>query len=582
MGSLNVKFYLNGFPVNPVNWRDVKIDCIYDDEAQPTLANDEYTFVNEDAQLIMDWVASKPFEGMPFILQVYDGVNGLLTINGCLDFTEMYEVRNESEVKVKIKPDNNIGLTDERLEALSYGYLARDPGGIIGKDDYVDVPVIVKRKFDGLETAFAAMALYFMGVQVADFSKNLKAKIIDNIVIGLESPLSKPAAAFKAIGYAILYVAYYAFILVALIPMVKKLKQYLIPTKTVYKGMFLRKALTKACDHLQLEFVSNIPELDYYVYLPSKTDDKIRFNSRQLGIPNNSDYGYQLDEMFTLCERLFNAQRIKIDNKMYLYAKKDPFWYSITNYVLPGVLKEENNFYSQPFEYNFKEMIANYIFAFEYDASDEWTMPSENQKNDYFVGTNFQVITDLDNTFVNEKYKLNKGLKEINPRMALGARRDRLSLSEQATKGVLAIADLFIKLAGGKTFGEKINEHRGALQISQNFFNTAKLLVIKDGIIPANHRSLLSASRLYNEYHYWESFYTNGEHAQKKIYKDVKIPFDFEAFTKVIKTGYFTTEDSKQGKFRNISWTLDKDYAIVTYEVSEKYAFNLVQKEIEA
>jgi hypothetical protein len=322
-----------------------------------------------------------------------------------------------------------------------------------------------------------------------------------------------------------------------------------------------------------LELVSNINELDSVVYLPSKTDDKYLKNKREKGIPNVSDYGYRVDEMFDLCQDLFRADRMRIGNKLHLRAKKDPFWYQVSTYVMPDVLSER-------FRYNLNEMKSNFVLGFQFDPSDEWTMPSENQKNDYFKGVNFQVITEA--TAAPEKYKLTKGLEEVSIPLALGARRDKLSASETIAKVLLAASDVFLKLAGKKTNAERINEHRGALQISNNFFSVAKLVVIRDGIIPENHRDILSARKLYEEYHYWQSFYENPTMAQKRIYENVRIPFGFADFIKTSKSSYFTTWDGRKGKFRDIVWNISQDFATVTFEINGQYVKNLSETKIEA
>jgi hypothetical protein len=199
------------------------------------------------------------------------------------------------------------------------------------------------------------------------------------------------------------------------------------------------------------------------------------------------------------------------------------------------------------------------------------------------------MITDIkDSNVLNPQYKLNRGLKEISLPVALGTRRDKLSALETALKGLFVSVDLVIKLFGGKTFGQKINDDKGALIISQPSFNVAKLVVIQNGIIPQNHRDLLSAIRLWNEYHYWQSFKSNPTVAQKLLFNEGEegsILFDFSHFQQTKPSGLFTTSDGRQGKFRHLKWKPDADrLSECSYEISEQYMNpdNLTETPIEA
>jgi hypothetical protein len=586
VGKQIVFFDLDGLLTAPLEWEKLDIIAAFEDQVQPTLSRNDLTFVNEAAKKIQAWNTQYPFQGMPFVMQVTDNENGFLQLSGCIDFTDMYEITSPVEVKVRIKIDATLDLFESKLPAVSFGYLARKDGGIISDTDYTEVPVVVKKKFDTLEVAFTSLALFVITKEIIEFSTKLKERTLHVLEYLLTAPLSKPGKLFYLIGFGLLQLAYAALMLIAVINMIKVIAKNLAGRKTIYKGTTLRKLLEKACQHFGLELGTNIAELDYYVYLPSKMDDKVRKNRKLPGVPNNSDYGYQLDELFELLARLFTAQWKVLGKKLYVYPEKDPFWSAISTYELTDVLREKHRL-------NLDEMIANYIISFQYDPTDEYTMPNQGTREkdtddtdetDYFNGVNCQVITDVGGFILNDQYKLTKGLREISIPMALGTRRDKLSAGEQALKVVLSAADLVIKIFGGKTFGQKINEHRGALIISQPSFNIAKLIVIQNGLIPKNHRDLLSASKLRGEYHWWRSFVLNPDIAQKKIYEDVIIPFDFKAFTQTTGSSIFSTGGAspKRGKFRHLKWTVGQDFATATFEISEKYASNLTETIIEA
>lgn len=578
--KFDILFEIDGKEVYPANWQSLQFSSTFDDNAQPVIITDEFTFVNEGAKLISEWFAKYPFQGMPFTIQLFNGQ--AYTKTGCIDFND-YEIVKSGvkngveyivEVKCKIKLDDNLDLLDEQLRAVSYGYLARE-GGVISQSDYTDVPVVVRRKFDGVEVAMASLSIYLITKELYEGLDKLKEKWIENVVVVLSSPTQKPAQIVKAILYAIVLIAYYALMLIAIYRFIKVLQENLLPTKTTYKGITERKALEKACEHFGVTLDCNIPEIDYTIYLPSKTDNRTRKNRRDEGIPNVSDYGYQVSEMFEIILKKYLAKSKKIGNTLYIRAENDSFWFDTSTYVLPSNIELEK------YRYNIEDLKANYFISFQYDYSDEWTLPNSRQKpldnndKDFITkqhdkGVAYELITDISNP-LNVKYKQNRGLQEVRIPLALGQRKNDLSVLEQSMKALFVVVDLVIKLFGGKTFAEKINDHKGHLIISQPSFNVAKNIVLQGGLIPLNHRELLSAEKLYSSYHSVRSFKTNPTYSQRRVYTDIKIPFDFSDFLITIENCFFTTEDGKKGKFTKLDWSADKDYAIASFWIAEQY-----------
>ena len=569
--KFDILFEIDGLECTPKNWQEISVSCAFDEQVQPVIITDEFIFVNEDAKRINEWFTSRPFEGMPFTIQFNNGLQ-TYTKTGCLDFAE-YEIVSEIEIKCKIKLDDGLDLVDEQLRAVSFGYLARE-GGILSQSDYIGVPTVIRKKFDGLEVAMASLTLYFIYQDLKNGEKTLKEGIIKKIKVVLDAPASKPAEIFEKIGMAIILIAYYALMLIALYRLIRVMQENLLPIKTTYKGITERKALEKACEHLGLTLDCDIPELDFTVYMPSKTDNRIRKNRKDEGIPNVSDFGYQLSEMFELILKKYNARTKKKGDTLIIRADKSDFWFSDSTYVMPSVLAES-------FKFNVSDMKANHIISFQYDSSDEWTMPNSRQRpldnNDkdfeskqHDKGVAFEVILDIP-TYANQKYKQNRGLTEVRIPQALGQRKNTLSALEISMKALFLVVDLTIKLFGGKTIGQKINEHKGHLIISQPSFNIPKSIPLMNGLIPSNSRGILGATRLYNEYHWTKSFKQNSSIAQKKVYTDIKIPFDLSNFMSIIDNSYFTTEDGQKGKFTKLEWTLDKDFATASFWIANQY-----------
>lgn len=589
--KVSITFTLNNKELPPPkNWQDITLSATFGDDIQPVIEVDDFVFVNESAKEIMDWVAAgKIFEGIPFTLQfaITLPTPEIIIYNGALDCTEM-EVISPVEVRIKMKPDEGLDLLDKKIQGLSYGYLADLDGGERGHIDaehYTDVPVIIRKKFDGVETAMTAFIVYLMTKEVLEFTKEQKAKIIQATKTLLTTPLNKPAEIFTQIAMLLVYLAYYAFMLIALLNLVNTLFTNLFPRPTKYKGITLRTALERALDRFHLELDCDIPELDYFVYLPSKTDNKIRKNRKDEGIPNTDDFGYQVSEMFSLVFMLFRAKSIRITDgngkrKLIIVAEKSDRLRQLSTYELPnGINEPGRGILTERYRYNTDEMRANFLLTFQYDPSDEYTMPNardtpfdskkaDEEKNRYEKGTSYEVITDIKDA--DAPYKLAKGFEEIRIPLALGTRRNTLSVLERSAQLMFGAVDAIIKLFGGKTIGEKIDDGRGRLIISHNSFSIPKLICLQNGLIPKNHRDILSARALYQNYHYWRSFKTNPDNSQGKVYENIRIPFGFTDFVKTQRTSVFTTQGS-QGRFKTLSWRFSSDTATCSYIVYQRY-----------
>ena len=576
-------FLLNGVVVNsPVEWSDIEVNCIFDTNLQPNINIDEFTFVGKSLRIIDEWINAKSMlEGCPFVIN-YDTYN---LFDGCLDFVGGF-VKMPYKYKIKVKQTNGINQVDERLKSLTYGYVASQ--GNISKNDYVKVPVIIKKKFDATEVALISISLYVVTKEVHEtFSKD-KEFVAKNIKIIISAPTQKPAEVFFAIFTTLLFIAFKVFMLIAILKMIQQIKQNLMGRLTHYKGITLKRALEIASSFVGYEFQSSIPELDYYVYLPSKQDDKVKENRDDEGIPNTSDFGYRLDEMFELCMKLFNAKpNIYSENGkniIQLESESSEVYQSQSSYVMPSVLTET-------FRYNLDDFKANTFISFLYDPTDEYSMPNSrsisydskaknNEKIELEKGTAYEVQLDI----VTDKplNKLNKGLDDISIPMSLGHRRNKLSALEYGLKALFFTTDQLIKLFGGQTIGEKIDEHKGALLLSAPSFNNPKLICLVNGVIPSNHRDLLSARALFNKYHWYKSFKRNPDKTQCEVYENITIPFTFRDFVTTIKNSYFTTPDGRKGKFLSYNWQIGSDKAVATFEIENQYLSNLNETIIES
>jgi hypothetical protein len=314
------------------------------------------------------------------------------------------------------------------------------------------------------------------------------------------------------------------------------------------------------------------------VYLPSnlETDDVnlltglINFpKGTKTGLPNERDYGFTGLEFFELCEKMFNAN-IKVDGTILeLRSKNDPYWKQSSTYQMPDYLLRVKRF-------NTDELVFSRLIRFDTDEiADEWTLNN-------FKGTNYEIITN-DTTINNSEAKyITKHETESIP-VALGNRKDSLNGLENSLATLAGTVDEVINFFGGSSnLAGKITSRIGVLKVGTNNTTKPKLLFVKGGKLPLNHRQKFSAKVLYNLYINEKSFVLNNFGGQKALYTLEGLPFGFDNFLNTIVNSNFVDTNSNHAKFRSLNWLISGDTADGEYEQKEIYTTTLTETYIEA
>ena len=577
-----LKFFINNQQSNaPIEWEDINILATFDNEStQANITTDQFTFVREEAEAILDYIAqglsggSGIFEGLPFEIQQYNQNSIYNSFKGFLDLTNEFEyLQSQGRVKAKIIKESGLNSLQDRLSALSYGYL--EDIGIFSDSDYTEIDYVVEKKINAFEILTSAVILYLMIKELAEAIRNL-ADAIANVVSKFAMyPTGAIGAIIYAVAIALITAAYTATLLIAVIELGNQLINTFVPPKRTNKVISLYLLIEKVCLYLGHVFTTSIDDLQEIYYLPSnpRLDDQNTqgfisvTKGTPSGIPYTTDYGYGCLDMFELVLSLFNAKIQIVSNIIHIRPINDPYWIQISTFQMPGVL-------ALPIRYNTDELQANRIIAFETDLMDDWTI-------DNFQGTKYEVITDA--VIINNvKAKYVKGLDSVRYAVSLGNRKDELNPFENFLAVVAGAIDSIGSFFGGNPgIADKIKNKVGLLKISTNNWTNPKLLRLKDGKLLTTHRENWSAKYLYENYYIGKSFVSNNYYGQKTVYKDIEIPFGFEDFLKLIDNSYFTTFDGKTGKVTRLDYNLGGDKATVDYWIREPYTKNLKETFIE-
>jgi len=573
---------LNGKTLQvPREFFDVAIKASFDQNPQANLTTDSFTFILDAAKEIQSHIDAGLksgvgiFEGMPITISANGNNNSIAVFNGILDLQDSTNINNElGQIEAKLKQDNGLNNLEDQIEALDFGFLLEL--GVIKESDFVDVDYVVIKPNSTMEVITMLITIYLLTKQVED-----SVKAIKNIAAaGGGMAVIGPFGVVGSILYTIVATALELFFIAALLLLIIKLGvelvRLLIQPKRTHKAISVKTLLEKTCEKIGYGFNTTIEDLDNLVYLPSNNNpddykESIFIQTPgtiEQGIPNVTDFGYTCTELFSLARMLFNGRFLIEKNTVEFHTESSEFWIKRSTWIKPDVLKE------QGFRFNTDELLSSININFRTDITDEYTI-------DEFKGTVFQVLTDAKTVNV-LRNKTIKNAEQVSIPCALGTRKEKLNGFEKLLAEMAGAFDGISKIFGGNSnLKAKITEKVGVLKVSFNNHAVPKLLWLEGNRMPSNHRELFSAKTLWNKYHVEKSFVQNNFERQRVVFENEKIPFGFEDFTQVVNNSYFQDKDGKLGKLITLEWTMNKDFAIISYWQSQPYTKNLKEIFIE-
>lgn len=578
--NARLRFTLDSQVVDaPIEWEDITINASFDDDSvQANINTDSFTFSNEEAEYIRQWIANgNIFRGIPFKIDTYNINQSRLAFDGFINCANDIQIYEYTTVSANIQKAQGLNTLNDRLEGLTLEYLYSI--NVINDSDFTEVKYVVEKNLNISEIVSNLILGYILVTQLKAQVQST-AKAISNAVGHATGGISGPVAAVAfSIAIAIIEIAYTIFMIGAVINIGTDIFNMLVPFVREHKALKLRTALTKITNYLGYSFNSNLDLLDTLHYLPSNTQtDDVNLitgiidipKGTQTGIPSANDYGYTALEFFDICKKMFQA-KIQVKNGVLtLLPENDPYWLSTSTYTLPDILKPVK-------KYNTNELIFSKLLQFRTDEiADEWTLIN-------YKGANYEIITDDPTIPASSQAKYIKNHETINFNVALGNRKDKLNGLENSLKKLAKIVDDTVNFFGGNSNLEgKIKNKVGLLKQGTNNHTVPKIIYLNgSGKLPANHRSLFSAKVLYDRFINHRSFVLNNYGYQKAIYELENLPFGFEDFLKTIDNSIFTDINGGVGKFRDLSWLVAGDNATATIEINEPYCTSLVETYIE-
>lgn len=591
MSITRVSFILDGKQITPPrNWRDVKVLATFDNNTnQATVTTDRWEFVNSNEERVAALLAARfrsgltggpgAFEGPEFKINVSDDQGATNVFDGLLNFVRDYEERNfkdpnfenPTECLASAEMIDSLNGVDDLISGTTVALMESE--GVFKDSDYTGVDWVIEKPFDFYEVAILSIGVFSVSKEVIDALSRLGDDISIPAGIAASGALGTAGAALYKILIIIFRIAYIVFMLVQLIQLATQLIRLLIPKTRTHKGIKLGTLYRKGFEYFGYTFVSNIPELDKYVYLPTLPTQESNFADKLLsrikviekGIPSVQDYGYLFSESVQLGLQMFYARIAVVGTEVHMRTEDDPWWFKqSTKDVIDDVLVNSVKF-------NLEDLKRSNFIKFATDPSDQFTI-------DNYSGTSYEVQT-LPQSIKDEKKVRITGVDEVSIPLALGTRKGTLSFLEEAALTFLGAAETAVNAIGGNlNLTSEIKNRVNILKVSNPLHSVPKILYWDGNGIPEDHRDKLSAKALWDNYHFPKDFRANNFKAQKIKFENVKVPFNLRGFKELMKNPYFITKGGVSGKIEKMEWTLDGDYATVSGWFRKIYTKNLRTK----
>lgn len=589
----NIRYYYKNQLVYHTEWITDKVVIDFDADDEPVLDLGRIEFKGQTAiEVIQDLEDNGYFEGREFRVEV-GAIGNSEVLESYLDFTDNPIFKDCNIIEAALKRKQGVDWLDEVADTAIYRYMASDDYNGAGKltdSDYFGVPYIINYIPDGVQLLILAISTFTLtkeliesiqsiAEQSADLSTNAVPTTGTSVGLGAGVvtawPLGKIIAAVIKLAVT---VAYTIGIIFAIIELVKQIVEQLAPVKRFHLGMPIRSLFQKGCDFLGLGFSSTLLDaLDKtnqkWVLIPSKSHKGglpptgvSQGDFTEVGYPTSKDGLDTLGDVIRTFSQVFNAD-VRLINGTLHFERRD-FWQNQSGYVIPNTFSNQEQLRNET-SVNSNKIVSNYVIQWSTDQNDLNTLDNP-------VGRVAQAVTSP--KVVNNPDLVNiKGLKEVRIPFSLPVRKDELTEIEKALKLFLEAADFLTgQLGQPQSFASQFSSRIGSMNLSSHFLGVPKMVVMSGNKLANDQRDLLSAKKLWDFYHFIESFVTiDGKNNQQIIVSEQTIPFCFNDFVSLSNNNFVETENGERAEIKNLTWTVESDTAVITYNVYRVYDENL-------
>ena len=559
-----IQFILDGQECNPANRTDIKytIDFINRNRySQYEINIDVLEFVREDYERIFNWLSTYGrYQGMPLDVVFSDGT----LQRYYLDFTDPSTKWTSTNISVGVKRRNATDNFFDNADSLVFDLVD------FQASDFTEVKYIIVPEQRLLLFFTVQLTSYNLAVQLAKAAEDVQQAIADLSELLPPLPANFGSIAAAAIRVAA-RIAYLVAITIALVKLMTDLVKIVFPPVRTFKGISYKKLIERSCEKLGYTLESNIlNQLDKLTILPVPLRPNNFSVIREVFAPQSiaftNGYPSALDVIPTLGQAISTLEQI----------------FNLTTFVNNGVVQiERNDFFEDqnsevlPLAYNLQDLHQE-----ERTFNDEyWKRKLMFWQKD---GADFNTYDDSNNTIVefdtklavspHEDIQLIKGLEQVPTNFARGTRKNELDFIEKAVKVLTSAVDLFT----GGAISNAINNRKGVLIVSQQYYSVTKLLWMQGNKISPNDKEILDPEKIINNYH--QNLTVENNTAER--IENMPIRMNELDFLQFVNKKFVILESGEKAEIKRVEWSEEDSEGSVTFEVLSNYNNNLTQSVI--
>ena len=559
-----MRHILNGVEVSPRNREEIGIISDFTgDPEQLKVSTESIVLPREGLTLIKNHIENVGlFEGIPYELQLEGGI----TLNYYIDLLDSLVI-TDNEAQVKIKQRTSIDNFKERAEGTSFNLMLTKGTQF----NTFNIPYLIIKDQIVEQLFTTAISIFLMSKTLAEQIRDLKEAIAEyNEAIGTD-----PGDATATLIRVLARVIYIATLLYLMSTLVIRLVALIFPPLRYLKGIKVSDLLQTACAYFGYTFESTIlseqiPNLTI-LPVPLKKDRPsiFEFIPAELiatnyndGVPGSSDTTPTPWSLLQALETMFNA-RTKVFNGVVRLERRD-YWENVTTAnITPALTLQDERIDS--FSYNTADVWKRYFITYNKDFSEIHTLDKIRDSLDAEFSTE-------PNGFINEDLVSIKGLNEVNIPFALGSRKEKLNVVEEAVKDLVTLADNLVGVFGGSSnLSATIDARNGALQVGAEYWATTKILNTIDGRQTADYLDKLKASSLWANYHSINQIQENAY----TIKESSRVRLKASEFTDLLDNN-FVEINGVICEILRIEWYDERAFCSITYKVPSSYPIGKV------
>ena len=468
-------------------------------------------------------------------------------------------------VTVSIKPRFTNQEFTERAKGTTFSLLKFY--GKITDADIIDIPYVIIKDNQAEQLITLGLTTYSVAKATGEQIQKT-AELIDELVkANTPNPIvPNPAPSIEIdvkayISLAVrtaLNIAYTVLLFIALTNLVRQIIEIIFPKLRFFKAMKLKRLIEIGCDYLGYNLESSILDDESGLTIlpvpltPRNTSfwDSLIANQTQAfnkGYPTFRDSIRTVQDAIDYVTNTYNAEFFVSNNTVKI--EQEETFEQLSTVVLPNTFNDQTAKGQDEIQYNTDEWWKRYTIAYRTDFSDSHTL-------DEIQGAGVEYSTEPIQVQNADLVRID-GLNQAEIPCSLGARKDDLNFLENSAKGVAKTADLFM----GTALEALINNRKGALQISSQFFSNTKVLWTINGKQPANYKDLIGANAIYNKYHKVNEV----KNKSYSIKENMTIPMDSAIFNELLSNNFVTLETGEVVKVLNVAYYPELTKAEITY-----------------